>query len=389
MRALLVAGAALLLGACTTQKAAGPAPAAPLAAPPASGRPAPAPALPAIVPVGAPSALPGFAATDAALAAFRRACPKLAARTDRSGLTIAADWAAACADPETSPAAFFDRHFTAVRIGDGRGLATGYFEPEIAGVRTATAGAAPVYARPADLVELDLGAFVADLSGRKISGRVAAGSFIPYFTRAEIDAGALAGRGLELAFAADPVELFFLQIQGSGRLRFADGTVLRIGYAGQNGRPYVPIGRLLRARGLVDKPDMAAIIAWIRAHPAEGTALMQENPSYVFFRPLPSGDDGPPGALGVPLAARANAAVDPRAIPFGAPLFATTSIDGAPARLLLVAADTGGAIRGPNRIDIFFGHGEAARATAGRLAAPVDVVVLLPRPAAARLPRQP
>ena len=382
MRVLLVAGAALLLAACAAQKAPAPAP-APVPSP------APAAPPPAIVPVGAPSHLPGFAASDAALAAFRRACPKLSGRTDRSGLTTAADWAAACADPEASPAAFFDRHFTAVRIGDGRGLATGYFEPEIAASRVPSPGAAPVYARPADLVELDLGAFAADLSGRRITGRVAGGTFLPYFTRAEIDAGALAGRGLELAFAADPVELFFLQIQGSGRLRFADGSVLRIGYAGQNGRPYVPIGRLLRSRGLVDKPDMEAIIAWIRAHPAEGMALMQENPSYVFFRPLASGDDGPPGALGVPLAARANAAVDPRAIPYGAPLFAVTSIDGAPARLLLVAADTGGAISGPNRIDIFFGHGEAARATAGRLAAPVDLVVLLPRPAAARLPRQP
>jgi membrane-bound lytic murein transglycosylase A len=202
--------------------------------------------------------------------------------------------------------------------------------------------------------------------------------------RAEIEAGALAARGLELAWALDPVDLFFLQIQGSGVLRFADGSVQRIGYAGQNGRPYVAIGRLLKQRGLLERADMAAIIGWLRADPAAGAALMRENPSYVFFR-TQDGPGGPPGALGVPLAAMANAAVDPAVIPLGAPLFARIEAATVPDPLLLVAADTGGAIRGANRIDVFFGRGREAGAIAGALSAPLDLWLLLPRPAADRL----
>lgn len=334
---------------------------------------------------GAPSTLPGFTATIDAYEAFHRACPALARRKDRSGLTLPADWEEPCADKNTPVTEFFDRHFVAVRLGDGKGLATGYFEPEITGSTAAVPGGQAIYALPSDLIDIDLGAFAPDLEGRRIRGRFDGKTFTPYHTRTEIENGALAGRQLELAWADDPVDLFFLQIQGSGRLRLADGQVWRIGYAGQNGHPYTAIGRLLRERGQLEKAGMAEIRAWLTANPAEGRALMRENASWVFFRRLPDSDDGPIGALGVPLLPEANAAVDLTHIPAGAPLFARLDVEGKPWRRLLVAADTGGAIRGANRIDIFWGHGDRAARIAGALAASADVTVLLPHRAAQRL----
>lgn len=369
---LAVAGLALSLGAC-----------APKITPAPIASPAMAPA--AIVSLGIPSSVPGFAASRPAYEAFHRACPRLARIEDRSGLTRPDDWAAACADTQSPPEIFFDRHFTAVRIGDGQGLATGYFEPEISASMTKLPGSAAVLRKPADLVDVDLGAFAADLKGRIIRGRFNGKAFIPYFDRTQIENGALAGRDLELAWAADPIELFFLQIQGSGRLTFPDGTIQRIGYAGQNGHAYVAIGRLLRERGILEKAGMAEIVAWLRANPGEGTALMRENPSYVFFRKLPETIDGPVGALGVPLIPEANAAIDRTMAPLGAPLFVRLPIEGEMARHLLIAADVGGAIKGANRLDIFWGHGPRAQRIAGSLAAPAEVVTLLPHPAARRL----
>lgn len=325
---------------------------------------------------------------DRALAAFRRACPRLRTRTDASGLTTASDWVAACADSGTDARAFFARNFTKVRVADGKGFVTGYFEPEIAALRRPAAGAAAIYGRPADLIDIDLAAFNPDLKGKTIRGRFDGKAFVPYPDRAAILDGALDGRGLELAWAADPVELFFLQIQGSGRLRFADGSGMRIGYAGQNGRPYVAIGRLLRERGQLEKPDMPGIIGWIRANPAQGEALMRENPSYVFFRRLPDSIDGPVGSLGVPLLAEGNVAIDPAHMPYGAPVLIDTVVEGARRTVFGVAADTGGAIRGVNRIDIFWGHGEDARRIAGGLSADAGVTLLLPNSAAARLPSE-
>lgn len=289
----------------------------------------------------------------------------------------------ACADTDPNPATFFARHFGPVRLGDGKGLATGYFEPEIAGLRAAAPGAAPVLARPPELVDLNLKDW--GISGGTIRGQVLVNRVVRAPDRAAIEAGAFAGRGLELGWAADPVDLFFLQIQGSGRLRMDDGSSLRIGYGGQNGHSYVAIGKLLKDRGILPKPGMAEIKAWLRANPVEGAALMRENPSYVFFCKLPDNIDGPIGALGVPLIAEANAAADPATLPLGTPVWIETDVAGAPFRRLLVASDTGGAIRGANRFDIFFGAGEAAGAKAGPLAAPLSATLLLPKPAADRL----
>jgi len=382
MRAVRPSSLAALfaLAACATH---------PASAPPAQTVPATAPATGQVVTLVPNAPVGSFPFTTDTRQAFARACPALLRRADQSGLTRPEDWRSACEDPNRDPQAFFSRHFTAVRIGDGKGFTTGYFEPEIAGSRTPKPGSAPVYGKPHDLVEVDLTPFAADLKGRRIRGRWTGRSVVPYFSRAEIENGALAGRKLELAWADDPVELFFLEIQGSGRLRLPDGEVLRIGYAGQNGHPYVAIGRLLRQRGMFEKPGMEEIIGWIRQNPAAGKALMRENPSAVFFQLADPGLDGPLGTLGVPLIAEANAAVDPARLPLGAPILARFEMNGAPTERMLIAADTGGAIRGDNRIDIFWGAGPKARAAAASLATTIDLLVLLPHAAAERQRQNP
>lgn len=356
--------------------------------------PAPLPSLPdrpAATP-GANGATPsakrapfirGFTADSTTLDAFRRACPRLLKRTDQSGLTRPQDWSPACSDSGQDATAFFQRHFTPVQLANGQGLATGYFEPEIAGLRTPRPGAVPVLARPPELVDLNLRAW--GMEGGTLRGLVQGNQIVRAPDRAAIEAGAFAGRGLELAWAADAVDYFFLQIQGSGKLRMPDGQVLRIGYAGQNGHDYVAIGRLLKARGLMEKPGMAEIKGWIRANPQDGAALMRENPSYIFMQGQPDGIDGPIGSLGVPLLALANVAADPATLPLGVPVWIETTVDGQALRRLSVASDTGGAIKGPNRFDIFFGAGDEAARKAGSLAAPLNARLLLPKAAAERL----
>lgn len=370
--------AVLLLAACAP-RAVAPPPATPSAAPAAPG-----PARAADLAV-APAALTLPADAAAALAAFRKSCPALQKRNDRSGLTKPGDWAAACAAAATAsdPQTFFRDNFRAVTIAGGEGFATGYYEPEIAGSRTPAPGfATPLYKRPPDLVEADLGLFAGDLDGRKIRGRVIDSAFVPYPDRAAIMAGALAGRGLELAFAADPYEAFFLEIQGSGRLRLPDGGVMRIGYASQNGRKYVAIGKVLIDQGKLPKggANMDAILGWLRSHPAEAPAILAANPSVVFFRELTG--EGPVGAMGVAVTPNVSVAADPAFIPLGAPLLVETTLPGGvPLTALMVAQDTGGAIKGANRIDLFRGSGDKARAEAGAQAATARIVVLLPKTA--------
>ncbi len=336
-----------------------------------------------------PGAREGVAGTAEALAAFRRSCPSLLKRSDRSGLTQAGDWDAACnaATSATDPQGFFTEQFTPVIIGNAPGFATGYFEPEIAGSRVATpAHATPFYRRPPDLIEADLGQFAKDLQGRTMRGRVIGNKLVPYSTRGEIMNGALAGKGLELAYAADPFEAFFLEIQGSGRLQLPDGSIMRIGYDSQNGRDYVAIGKVLREAGELPAGgvSMGSILAWLRANPAKAPAILAANPSVVFFREITG--DGPVGAMGVAVTPRISVAADPAFIPLGAPLRVTTTLQGnRPFVAVMIAQDTGGAIKGANRIDLFMGAGPAARADAGAQAARADIAVLLPNAAAARL----
>ena len=331
--------------------------------------------------------------SSSALVAFRRSCPALASRDDNSGLTRSGDWSAPCAAAKraTDSAAFFTTNFIAIQVGDGRGLDTGYYEPELAASLDPAPGyAVPLYRRPSDLVEIDLRRFDPALAGKRIWGKLAGKALVPYPDRAAIDGGLLTGQGLELAYAADADAAFFLEIQGSGRLRMADGSVVRIGYDGQNGQAYVGIGKLLRDRGALapDAATMAGIIGWLHAHPAEAPALRRENRSKIFFRELTglAATDGPPGALGVPLTPQVSVAADPRFVPLGAPLWLSTIVAGVgPVARVMVAQDIGGAITGANRLDLFWGSGDAAGSIAGGITATGKVTLLLPKTAARRL----
>ena len=360
----------------------------PTPTPPPPPEPPPPPnALAAGVQFVAPVVLGADEATRA-LAAFRISCPALVRREDRSGLARPADWAPLCAEaatlsPNQAPSFFYYR-FDWARVGEGKAFATGYYEPELAGSRVPGPGfQTPIYGVPKDLIRCT------HEDGKTGRGRIdETGRCVLYFTRADIENGALAGRGLELAWAADPIELFFLHIQGSGRVRFPDGSVMRIGYADQNGREYVAIGRLLRERGILPSggASMQAIVDWMRANPEAGRALMRENPSYIFFRELTG--PGPLGALNLPVTPQVSVAADPLFVPLGAPVF-LSAMDRPEANGLWVAQDTGGAIKGANRFDTFWGAGEQATETAGGMAANGQALVLLPKGAVARALAQP
>lgn len=385
----LVLFCALLLAACATPRPAGVTPTPPAAPPPPTAPVAPPPPARAIDLAVTPVAFDVPPNAEAARAAFARSCRSLMQREDRSGLTQPGDWDTACADAKTNgdAADFFRRNFAAVSIGeDGKGFTTGYYEPEITGSRQPGPDyPTPLYRRPPDLIEVDLGQFAKDLKGRKLRGRIAGKALVPYPDRAAIMAGALAGKGLELAWAADPYEAFFLEIQGSGRLRLADGSIMRIGYDSQNGRDYVAIGRVLIDRGDLPRggATMDSILDWLRSHPVEAPALLAANPSVVFFRELTG--EGPIGAMGVPVTAGVSVAADPAFLPLGAPLVVETLLAGQPLLALMVTQDTGGAIKGANRIDLFRGAGATARAEAGSQAAAARIRLLLPRAAVARL----
>ena len=286
--------AALMLSACAggviPPSAGGPAPSRPNGSGEGATRPVPAtprPTLPPKLPTVSPSDLstdqanaaglgvtpgpdiasliPSGERARAALQAFRISCPTLMKRTDQSGLTRGSDWNSACSAasswPEATAAEFFSRYFEAVQVGEGKAFVTGYYEPEIAGSRTRQPGyQVPIYRRPAELIDVNLGLFSDSLKGRTIRGKVQGSNFVPFDERSQIVDGSLAGRGLELAWAADPVEFFFLQVQGSGRLTLPDGGVMRIGYDGQNGRDYTGIGKLMKDRGLIQAGSMQALM---------------------------------------------------------------------------------------------------------------------------------
>ena len=384
-RALTVA-AFTLLAACAGRQ---PPPAPPPVVVPPAPAPVPVPVPPppanavaAGVSLAAPRNLTEAQAARA-LQAFLVSCTALVRRDDRSGLAKGADWLPLCAEARTlnagSAAAFFRDRFDWARVGEGKAFATGYYEPEIRGARVRQPGFdVPIYRTPPDLVRCTRP------DGGTGRGRVdESGTCVLYYTRTEIEDGALAGKGLELAWAADPVELFFLQIQGSGRLSAPDGTVMRIGYAEQNGREYVAVGRLLRERGLLPTggASMAAILAWMRAQPDGGRALMRENPSYIFFRELTG--PGPLGALSLPVTPWVTVAADPLFVPLGAPVF--IDLDRNEADGLWIAQDTGGAIKGANRFDTFWGAGADAERIAGGMSASGTALILLPRGSIARI----
>lgn len=334
---------------------------------------------------------------SAALAAFNTSCRSVIWRKDVSGLTEGADWREPCDVAKTwdgDAVTFFATHLVAVQVGDGRAFATGYFEPEIEGSREKIAGFdVPVYAKPDDLLTIqsedltqeDLERFnVESVSAKTVRGkRFGEDGYTLYEDRAEIENGSLEGRGLEIAWAKDPIDFFFLQIQGSGRLRAPDGRIMRIGYASQNGHDYTGIGRLMNDRGLLEpgEASLQGITAWLRRNPEEGRKIMQENKSYVFFQELTG--DGPLGALGLPVVAESSVAADPKYTPLGAPVW--ISMDRSEPNGMWIAQDTGGAIKGANRFDTFWGAGERAKAISGGMAARGSALLFLPKTSVERL----
>ena len=362
------------------------------------------------------SDLPGWGGDEPARAvpALLRSCRRLAARP--AGEEIgevggrAGEWRPACAAAAALPPgddlaaqAFFETFFVPLAAFDGggrEGLFTGYYEPSLRGSRRRHGRyRVPLYLRPRDLVTVDLGRFRDEWQGQRIAGRLEDGALVPFADRRAIDAGALAGRGLELVWVDDAVDAFFLHIQGSGRVELAEGGVLRVGYAAQNGHPYRAIGRDLVERGELTKEEvsMQSIRRWLAEHPHQADDLMAENASYVFFQKLAGGEgDGPLGAQGVPLTPGRSLAVDPAHVAYGTPVWldgtAPSPEEGRPdrpLRRLLIAQDTGGAIRGPVRGDVFWGHGAAAAAVAGRMKNRGRIWLLLPHGPAHRADRRP
>lgn len=349
------------------------------------------------------SALPGWAEQDAegALRAFRLSCEEILAegrafdRSPEFGGTRK-DWLGTCqaALKATDARSFFEQNFTALKVNDRErpeGLFTGYFEPEARGSRTRTAEfTVPVYRRPDDLIAFD--AATEQQLGLRY-GRMAEGKPAGYFTRPEIEDGALSGRRLEIAWLADWADAFFIHIQGSGRVRLPDGSLIRLAYAAKTGQPYTGIGGLLVDRGILtrDNMSMQAIRAWMRDNPEAGRAVMRENKSFVFFREVAVDDPklGPPGAQKVSLTPRHSLAVDRRYWVFGTPIWLDTTYPlgdkDHPFRQLMIAQDTGTAIRGYVRGDVFWGAGDEAALIAGHMKSQGRMAVLLPKALAARL----
>lgn len=302
-------------------------------------------------------ALDGWEVDDhrAALITFLETCDKISAEDWKPICSLAAD----SNRSDASAKAFFELMFKPVQIGAPPALFTGYYEPELQGslVRTQRYSY-PIYARPPELQE----------------GQV-------YYSRAQIESGLLRGRGLEIAWLEDPVEAFFLHIQGSGRVRLANGQVIRVGYAGRNGHAYRSVGQEMVARGLRTPDQVSAqdIRAYVRSNPGFGADLLNVNPSYVFFRKIAAltSDQGPIGALGRSITPMRSLAVDPAFTPMGAPIWVEKTGRN-PIRSLMVAQDTGGAIKGPQRADIFFGTGDAAGDAAGTVKDGGRMVILLP-----------
>lgn len=342
--------------------------------------------------------IPGWRDDDLApaLSAFRASCAGMAADPARfvrfAAFGPPENWVRVCAAAVSADPAmardFFEANFTpAIAAGDQgpAGKVTGYYEPELTGSRTpSTAYPAPVYGRPADLVTADPEAFRTLLRGERLAGKVIDGVLKPYDSRAEIESIGLEDRAAPLLYLPSAADAFFLQIQGSGRVTLDGSGTVRLNYAAQNGRPYTAIGAALIAEGAIPREQMSmqAIRAWLAANPARAADIMNLNESYVFFRELPLADPslGPPGAEGVALTPGRSLAVDSRLYPYGLPIFVTAAGTGAgDVARLMIAQDTGGAIRGVVRGDIFFGWGGEAEAAAGATDAPATFIVLRPK----------
>lgn len=346
----------------------------------------PPPASAPLMPV-AWSKVEGWQEDDPGLVldAFKKSCIALRWRSQ---------WQQVCSEvtlldsmPEEQMRAFFEKRFTPYELrqidGDPIGMVTGYYVPDLRGSRQQSPDYPyPLYRRPDDLLVIDLSEAYPELAKYRLRGRLDEGRVLPYWDRAAIDGNRLPLAGHELFWVEDPVELFFLHIQGSGRILFEDGSRSMVNYAGQNGHPYRSVSEWLIKRGIMSRDEMSMqnIKAWARDNPSQVNDLLNTNPSYIFFREAPGDPESPPGALGVPLTPGRSVAVDRRYIPMGAPVFLATTWPNSdrPLYRLMMAQDTGGAIKGPVRADFFWGMGDGAGIEAGRMKQPLKMWVLLP-----------
>ena len=400
--ALLLAACAALPGtpepsgerACVPCPSCPPCPGAPSVAAPG------APAAPATPAAAAPqasdwSAIEGWQRDElsAAWPALRASC---------STLVRQAQWKTVCDEAARLGGApdggtvrrFFESRFTPWQLvnadGSANGLVTGYYEPLIRGSRSRNARSPwPIHGVPQDMLTIELADVYPELKSLRLRGRLVGNKVLPYWNRQQ-----LAERQVPapvLLWADDPIELFFLQVQGSGRVQLPDGSLVRIGYADQNGHPYQSIGRWLVAQGelTLDKASMEGIKRWAQDNPQRLQELLNANPSYVFFREMPASGGGPVGALGVPLSEGRSIAVDPRYVPLGAPVFLATTqpLSERPLERLVMAQDTGGAIKGAVRADFFWGFGTEAGREAGKMRQQGRMWVLLPKGMKPPVPR--
>ena len=366
--------------------------------------PPPVPVQPPVAPPAAPfsrtlqpanwSDLPGWSDDDLAAAwpAFIASCRGIAGKPHGPSWKRVCDLArTADGKPGHDPRRFFESQLKPYAIlgadGNASGLVTGYYEPLLRGSRTRANGfEQPVRGVPDDLLTIDLSAVFPELKDKRVRGRLVGNKVVPYWSRGEIAARGDKLPAPTLLYVDDAVELFFLQVQGSGRVKLADGTMTRLNYADQNGYPYQSIGRTLVDRGemKLEEASMQGIQAWARANPGRLDELLNTNPSYVFFREAPNSKDGPVGALGVPLTNERSIAIDPRSVPLGAPVFLATTRpnSGKPLNRLMLAQDTGSAIKGAVRADFFWGFGKEAGEQAGRMKQAGRMWLLLPPEAA-------
>jgi membrane-bound lytic murein transglycosylase A len=389
----------LALAACTTTPIPPDQAATPV--PPVTPKPAPTPATPGPVagPATAPAKLQLVPSTFAALPGWDRDDLRAAWPAFMSSCTVLvkqAIWKESCsiartvnANDDNAIRTFFEAFMVPNQVvapdGATDGLVTGYYEPLLRGARKkGGVYQTPLYKVPDDMITVDLASVYPDLKGMRLRGKVVGKKLVPYPTRAEIATSELKGK--ELLWVDDPVEAFFLEVQGSGRVQLTDTQeTVRVAYADQNGHPYKSIGKYLVEKGelRLDQASAQGIKAWIAGHPTRMQELFNANPSYVFFKEerLPDPKVGPKGAQGVPLTPQRSVAIDPSQLPLGAPIFLNTTQANSdiPMQRLVMAQDTGGAIRGAIRVDYFFGFGTEAAENAGRMKQRGNVWVLLPK----------
>lgn len=379
---------ASLTGCMSTEQAPAPVTPVPVPAPKEPVTPTPSAKEDATYFAAQWSDLPGWAADDSAQAwgALQNTCRGI---RSRAAMAVWQETCAQIASLGENPSSAAVRDLLQTRLqpwqvrnadGSTTGLVTGYYEPLIKASRAKNSQYRyPIYGVPDDMITVDLAGLYPELKNMRLRGRVQGNRLVPYWSREEIEQGALSAK--TLLWAEDPVDLFFMQVQGSGQAQLPDGSRTRLAYADQNGHPYKSIGRWLVDKGelKLEQASMGGIKNWVKTNPKRLDELLNANPSYVFFREEASNGEGPKGALGVPLTAARSIAIDPRSVPLGSPVFlATTAPDGSLLNRLVMAQDTGGAIRGRVRADFYWGFGAQAGAQAGKMRQQGQMWVLWP-----------